>query len=218
MLLVAVVILPLLVVQAGVYITWYYTRWTEEEQSRLTAAYAVGMAMDAFVRDVLRQEAAIGAALVSLSPSAHDADEFLASAQREYPSVQSWNWIGPDGKAIASSDTKGVGVDYSDREYFRKLRSVEEKWFVSDILKDRVRSNPTFVIARAIRRLDDTLVGVVSATIAVRDFGIQIMEEHEALGTVTVFDRRGVLVYSGDAGAGDFTDWRDKGSAVARST
>ena len=61
--LVLVVLTPLLLVQAGIYVAWYYTRWAEQETATLETAQEAAATFEAYVCDVRRQELAIATAL-----------------------------------------------------------------------------------------------------------------------------------------------------------
>ena len=60
--LVLVVLLPLLVVQAGVYAAWYYSRWSDQVAGTLETAREAAFTFAGYMRDVRRQQSAIGAA------------------------------------------------------------------------------------------------------------------------------------------------------------
>ena len=83
--LVLVVLVPLLVVEAGILATWYYTRWTGQEEANLEAARGIAAAFDDYVQDVRRQELAIGEALAGLNPyTPAQATAFLTANVREF--------------------------------------------------------------------------------------------------------------------------------------
>ena len=60
-----VVLVPLLVVQGIIYTAWYHPRWSEQERATLETAQEVAATFAAYIRDVSRQELAIGAALTA---------------------------------------------------------------------------------------------------------------------------------------------------------
>ena len=104
LLLVLAVLLPLLLVQAGIYLAWYYNRWSEQEMATLDTAREAAATFEAYIRDVRRQESAIGAALTG--PHRYTPEEaclFLTVAGRDYPSIRSWSWTNPQGTIVASS-------------------------------------------------------------------------------------------------------------------
>ena len=82
LLLVLVVLVPLLVVQAGIYAAWYYTRWSEQEAATLDTAREAATTFEAYIRDVRRQESAIGAALTGPHHLHHRGNQPLSDHRR----------------------------------------------------------------------------------------------------------------------------------------
>ena len=207
--LVLVVLLPLLLVQAGIYVAWYYTRWAETERETLRAAWGVAATFDDFVLDVRRQEWAIGQALAGLSPyTAEQANDFLKANTRKYPLVVSWHWVSPHGKIIGSSDPQAIGLDIADRDHFRKVRD-GQPWAVSDILTDRISGTLSFFVACRIDDKDGNLSGVVTATIPPGAFEANIVAQHRAdQAAAAIFDSQGVLVYTSWKKPLDHENWR----------
>jgi len=190
------VLLPLLLVQAGIYTAWYYSRWAEEEQANLAEAWLTEATFDDFVGDVRRQEAAVGAALAGLSPhTAEQAKEFLLASAKAFPSIRLWYWIDPRGDVIASNQSNLTHLNVADRQYFQEVRG-GKPWAISDVFTDRVTGTPTFVIARRVEGQKGALLGVLSATVTVVRLGEETMPKHRANeGTVAIFDRQGSVVY-----------------------
>ena len=171
LLLVLAVLLPLLVVQAGIYTAWYYSRWSEQETATLETAREAAATFEAYIRDVRRQESAIGAALTGPHHyTAEEANLFLTAAGRDYPSIRSWSWTNPEGTVIASSRSKAIGLKLGDRAYFQELRS-GRSWVVSDLLVDRLTGARMFVIASRIDDRKGSLAGAIIATAEVTDLG-----------------------------------------------
>ena len=216
LLLVLVVLVPLLVVQAGIYVAWYHHRWAEEEQANLEEAWAVATTFEAYVRDVRRQELAIGAALVGPYPyTTEQANKFLAAATREYSSIHACNWANPEGKVIASSQSKALGSDIADQAYFREVRGGRPS-AISNILVDKIGSTPSFIIARRIDDKKGKLSGVVCATVEAGGFRERLIESHRGEeGTVTIFDHEGVLLCSTDEQETSGQDWRNNDRLLA---
>ena len=216
LLLVLVVLLPLLVVQAGIYVAWYYSRWAEEEQEDLRAAWGVAATFDDYVENVRRQEWAIGQALEGLNPyTAEQANAFLAANTRVYPLVRSWHWVSPEGKIIGSSDPRTIGLDIADRAHFQKVRD-GEPWAISDILSDKAYGIPDFFIACRINDSEGKLYGVVTATIRPGAFEAKLVAQHRAEhGDAAIFDSQGVLVYSSWKENSALQNWRERDPLLA---
>jgi len=194
--LVCVVLLPLLVVQAGIYTAWYYSRWEEEEQANLAEAWLTEATFDDFVGDIRRQEAAVGAALAGLSPhTAEQAKDFLLASAKAFPSIRLWHWIDPKGDVIASNQSNLTHLNVADRPYFQEVRN-GKPWAISDVLTDRATGASAFVIAHRVEDQKGALLDIVSATVEVKRLPEQNMPKHRAKdGTVAVFDRQGTVVY-----------------------
>ena len=66
--LVLVTLAPLLLVQAGLCVAWYYSSLAKEEKANLEAARVAAVMFEDYVNDVRRHETAIGEALAGLHP------------------------------------------------------------------------------------------------------------------------------------------------------
>ena len=85
--LVLVVLVPLLLVQAGIYYAWYLSSLAKEEKENLDAARRVAAAFEDYVGDVRHQETPTGSAIAGLHPySADEAYKHLAVNEPDYPS------------------------------------------------------------------------------------------------------------------------------------
>jgi len=209
LLLVAVVLLPLLIVQAGIYTVWYYTRWSEQELATLDTATEAAATFAAFVDDIHRQASAIGDAIVQLKPKFPDqVNVFLAAADESYPSVRSWSWIDPKGVILASSQSKMIGVNVGDRGYLQGLLR-GRPWAVSDLLTDRLIGDRIIVVADRVEDRKGRLVGVVAAVADVKTLGERAVALQHTVGeAIALFDRHGVLVFNTQPKGGMFEDWR----------
>jgi len=218
LLLVLVAVLPLLVVQAGILSAWYFSRMAEEEQANLEQARGLAIAFGAYLQNVRRQELAIGAALAGLHPyTTEQADNFLHMSASEYPLVHAWHWVSPEGNVFASSDPKAIGVGFSDQPWFKEI-AAGRPWAVSDLLQDSVTGQPVFIIARRIRSLQDPFLGVLLATVDVDKLSQSVIPGWRTeQGSVTVFDRQGVLVNSQPALESGHRDWRQDDPLLAKA-
>jgi PAS domain S-box-containing protein len=199
--LVLVVLVPLLLVEAGLCAGWYWNRLAGEKRATLRMARTVAAVFDGNIQDVRRQEWSIGQKLSTLHPyTAGAASDYLADNCRELPAVRAWHWVSPDGKIIASSDSRAIGLDISDRDHFRKARDAG-KWAISNLLMDRTTGERAFFVARPVHDKTGKLVGVVTASVKSDRFNADLISEceiQEGEGTVDIFDSTGVLTYSSD--------------------
>lgn len=201
-LIVLAVLLPLLIVQGGIYTAWYYSQWSGQERQTLNTALEAAATFDAHVRDIQRQEQAIGAGIMGLrSYSTKEVNLFLSAAGQGYFAVRYWNWIHPDGKVTASSDPRAIGLEIGDREYFRELRA-GRPWTISNLLIDRITGNPMFIIVTRVDDANGQMQGAVAAVVDIASLSRRAVALYHSVGEVlTLFDRDGVLVYSSERAA-----------------
>jgi len=194
--LVLTALVPVLIVQAWVYFSWFETRQANERTNNLEYARAVGNAFREFVRDITRQESAMGDALIALLPYEPDqANDFLVRNVSEYHAVRSFHWTDPGGKVIASSDPRAIGLDLSDREYFKRIAGGAE-WAMSDLIVGRASGQPAIIVARGMRDASGALVGVAMASIDPSMLGEHVMPvDRPERGVILIYDRAGRLVY-----------------------
>jgi PAS domain S-box-containing protein len=210
--LVLVVLAPLLLVEVGIYASWYYSRLALEEQANLENARVAAVMFEDYVGDVRRQEIAIGEALAGLHPyTADQAHEYLVKNDLKYPSAYAWSWVDPEGKIIESSDRRAIGRNIADTSYFQKLRGKQsQSWTIGDERTDDVSGKPAFAIASKIVDKDGTLQGVVSATIDISKLGTHLLSTHrQDEGVISVFDSGGVLVYDSSDETPLYQTWQD---------
>ena len=121
-----VVFIPILLIQAFIGCDVVRTRKMEEFQSNLELARAVGDTFNSFVRDVLRQELAIGIAVTAEPPiSPVDFRRLLTESLKDNPAVAEWAWSTPEGNILWSTGTH-IDQLYSNRNSFKKIISGQE--------------------------------------------------------------------------------------------
>lgn len=216
--LVLLVLVPLLVVQAGIYVAWYYTRWSEQTIGTLETAREAGATFEAFIRDVHRQELAIGAALCGPHQySPEEANAFLATAGETYVAVHSWMWASSEGRVMASNEEKAVGLQLDDQPYFQTIRG-DRSWCVSSLLTDPISNTHTFVIITRIDGPKGAFAGAIAAVVDVKELGERAVALNHTVGeAVALFDAGGVLVYNSQQQRDAFQDWRNRDSLLARA-
>ncbi len=195
-LLLALLLVPVLGVQALIYYGRFEQRRSTEYQANLEVARAVAAAFDAFVDDVLHQELATGRALVLAGDSLGDqqAHELLAASAREYPAVIFYSWLTPDGRVRVSSQPDITNLDLGDREFVQAILQ-GEPWAVSDLLQERVTGEAAFVIARGLRDPQGNLQGIMAAVMDARRLGMVLAIPRDEQGAVAIADRQGRGVY-----------------------
>ncbi|MEN6449520.1 MAG: PAS domain S-box protein, partial [Thermoguttaceae bacterium] len=210
--LVLLALVPLLIVESAIFGAWYYGRWNDQRAENVEAARHVAAVFEDFIQDVRRQELAIGQAFSRLRPyTPAQMAEFLRGNLNEYHSVQTWNWFGPDGQLVVSSDPAASIANVGAQEYFARLRS-GRRWAMSDLSLNASTGAASFIIARRVEDNKGTFLGVVSAVVDPKEFGKHIAELRRggaaAIGDVGIFDRHGVRVYGSDPRRSQHVDCR----------
>ncbi len=190
-----VMLIPIMTIQAFIYYDRYQTRRVEELNANLEVARAMGRAFDAFIQDVLHHELAIGIAATGPSPLTYEAlTRLLEKSAREVPAVRDFFWFSPQGRVLACSTSKAVGMDGSDRTWFKELTSGRE-WVVNDLDRSKLTGEPTFAICRAIRDDEGVLLGLVVAAIVPERLDSVFALHRPGDAGVSLLDSKGMHVY-----------------------
>jgi hypothetical protein len=121
-LLLLIVFVPFLLLEAHVFYNWFQKRKGMEMQANLELARAVAVNFETFLQGLIRDELALGLALTGSQPiSDKDRDRMLDALAADNPAVRSLFWIDPAGVIIASSLRSYIGVDLSDRSYYKGI-------------------------------------------------------------------------------------------------
>lgn len=195
-LLLAIVLIPVLVVQAFIYVDRFQNRRDTEYAANLEFARSVAVSFDSFVRDVVHQQAAISAFIVTEPvPSSEQINVFLARSARNYSALKEISVTDLDGRITESSNPALVGLDASDRQYLAEIRAGKE-WAANDLVISRADGQPTFLIGYGIRGDDGQLRGFVTASINPKKLGSEaIAVERVNKGVIVLLDRNGYAVY-----------------------
>jgi PAS domain S-box-containing protein len=188
------VLLPILGSQAFVYYDRLETRKSEELKANMEMARAMGVAFEAFVQQILHQELAIGLAATTASLSPTDLTRLLGRSQQDFPAVSYYNWVSPEGRVLASSRPEGVGIDGSDRGYFKEIVAGRD-WAVSDVVLGKVTGEPIFTVSRGIRDENGVLLGIVMATIVPEMLDSVLHLGRSGDAGVSLIDSKGMHVY-----------------------
>jgi PAS domain S-box-containing protein len=190
------VLIPMLVVQAVIFRDRVQVRRMKEYQSNLEFARVVALGFDRYIRDILRQELALGEAFLLGEPiTPEKATTYLKTSVEDYQSVRSFAWVDPAGKVVLSSEKGAIGLDVSQREYVKKIKGGAE-WAVSDLLVPLTGGDMSFIIARGIYDDLKQLRGIMIAVIepgAIPELAFTVKRFEE--GATMIFDRQGRAVY-----------------------
>lgn len=194
-LLLLVVFLPIALVQFGIYYSWFQARRAQELQANLEMARAVAAAFDAYLRDIRRQEAAVGNALTSLPPaSPPQTNRLLAAAVRRYPAIRDFCCLDRQGRVIGANDPRLIGHYVGDRPCLQAIAAGSD-WQVSDLLSAGPDRESIFTVAQALRDPSGRLSGVVAARLSPQRLDAELSIKMSGQGAFAVIDRRGFLVY-----------------------
>jgi PAS domain S-box-containing protein len=212
-LLLVVATAPLVALVVTLHIDGYYSRFADSEAANLDVGRAIAVAFGEYVRDVTRQEAAIGSALTGpQAPRAGEASRYLAANVALLQAISGFHWTNPQGEVIASSDARGFGLKIGGTPWFQAVLG-GANMAVSDLIQDPATGKLTFVIARGTRDEKDVLAGVAFAVIDASRLGLLSLNvEQETGGTFALFDRQGTVVYTNPERTLSLEDrrWLDK--------
>jgi signal transduction histidine kinase len=190
-----IALVPILIVDIILFIVLLRFSLQEEVRANIEVARAISSGFDGYIRDILREELAIGLALSS--PAMVDNDlrnDYLAANAAEYPAVDAIVWANPRGRVVAAADPEDIGIDFSDREFIQRIMA-GRPWAVSNLYFSRVTDETSFAVARGIRdpqgRLEGIVVGYVNPTRLDEAFAI----EREGTAAIIFIDRAGTIVY-----------------------
>ncbi|MGZ6275332.1 MAG: PDC sensor domain-containing protein, partial [Syntrophales bacterium] len=186
-LLLLLILIPVLVIQAYIYYDSYQTRRALELRANLEIARAVAKAFESFVQDVLHQELAIGLAITSSQPVAPKDITRILKSSRDNIAVRDFTWSNPQGDAIYSSSPDMIGINYSDRSYFRDVANGRE-WMISELVIAKTTGEPVFGISRGIRDGKGALLGIVFAAIVPEKLEARIAVERRKGAGFAVID------------------------------
>ncbi len=188
------ILIPVLAIQAYIYYDSYQAQRASEFRSNLEISRAVAKSFESFVQDVLHQELAIGLAITSSQPMTPRDITRVLKTSRDYQAVRDFTWLNPKGVAIYSSNPDMIGVDYSDRSYFRDVANGRE-WMISELIIAKTTGEPVFGISRGIRDGKGALLGIVFAAIAPEKLEPRLAVERHKGGGYAIVDNKGMLVY-----------------------
>lgn len=196
--LVLLVFIPILLSNIYFFYDRYQYRKGIEIQANLEVARAVGTAFDSFVQDVLHQELAIGIAATASPPlSPPDFTKLLDASAKDAAAVRAFSWLNPQGRVLASSNPDVIGMDLSDRPYFKEFLS-GKGWVITDLLPSKLKreqGEPLFGIIRSIRDDKGNLLGLVVASIVPNSLGKILDIERTKDAGVSLIDSSGMHVY-----------------------
>jgi len=189
------ILIPVLLIQIAVYHQRVEVRQAQEIQANLEMARAASLSAERYFRDLIRAEAAIGAALTGGPITEKEAEQLLSVDLQEYTSVRVFAWIDPGGRVIWSSEPKLHRLNMSREPYFQAILA-GQTWAVSDLIPAPIEGDPIVVVARGVWDAEKRLRGVVYASInpgELEDMALGVQRSKQ--GSLSIFDRKGMPVF-----------------------
>lgn len=194
-LLMLVVLLPLGAVQATALYLRYQSERNEQLQTNLELSRAISHIFDAYIRDVLNQQALLGAVLTSASPpTMEQSSVLLRNEMRRYTSLNHLTWLDRDCRIVTSSAPVAIDPP-SLAEACGQAINTNRDWMVSDLFLNQKTGQPTFVVARTLRDEDGTLLGVMVAGVDPNRLGSALGIQRAGSAATVILDRQGLVVY-----------------------
>ncbi len=189
------VLVPILISQAYFSYDRYQFRKRVESSANLELARATAKSFDTFVQDVLHQELAIGLAFTSSQTlSDKERSRILSDNHAGNPAIWHFFWDNPAGLVTAATGSQFIGMDISDREFYREIVAGKD-WVVSDLLLSRTTRQPSFTISRGIRNEQGELLGIIVAGILPAKLDRVLAVERPGDAGVSLLDSKGMHVY-----------------------
>ncbi|MCL5959495.1 MAG: ATP-binding protein, partial [Chloroflexi bacterium] len=194
-LLVLVVLVPILLAQAGLYWRRFEVRRAQEFQANLEVARSAGVAVEGYVRDVTRVERALAMSITIENLPVDQIPHYLAAAAGMYLAVGEFDWLDTRGRIVASSNARAIGLDAQESDYFQEIAQGRQT-AVSNLFPAPDGGMPVFAIAQAVRSAEGSWQGVIVALVDAQRLGVlEIPIERGGDAAVAIIDERGFLVY-----------------------
>ena len=194
-LLLLLLLIPTILFRIYIHHQQSQTRRAEELQANLEVARATAKNFESFVRDIIHTESIIGLALTATPPMEEENQRLLVEQfVADNPAVRSVFWINADGQVISPSPEDTIGLDVSNRSFYREIVDGRE-WVVSELFLGRVTGKPLFVISRGIRHERGELAGIVAAAVEPKDLDRVMAIERQRDAGVSLVDHNGMHVY-----------------------
>ena len=187
-------LIPTLLIQVFIYHDRLLNRRAEELQANLEIARSLAKTFDAALQDVLHQELSIGLALASKGLSTDNQDKLLNASKEANPAIWHFFWDNPAGIVVAATGSQFVGMDISDREFYREIIAGKD-WVVSDLLLSKTTQQPSFTISRGIRNEQGELLGIIVAAVLPKHLDAVLGIERVKDAAINIMDSKGMVVY-----------------------
>jgi signal transduction histidine kinase len=167
-----------------------------ELKSNEDFAEAVSVSFTNYLERLWDTELSMGLAILNnIEASNDETGNYMRIVSENQPTIKEYSWIDLSTmKMTASSVPEAVGVSVFGREYINRIMNGSDKT-VSDLVISRVDNEPTFVVARGIRK-DNMLKGIITATIKIEGLDM-VLPSSRATGYsfFGLLDSQGVFVF-----------------------
>jgi two-component system sensor histidine kinase BaeS len=217
---IVVCLLPLALLFAVSISQRYEDRRAEELGANREVAEALAVAAEGYVRNLDHQLRAIGFALGRMDPDQQresleaylalnrmpfaEPDPLTLPSPRGSPSASEETallaLVDPNGVVVAADPAGAVGATLADAPYITAARDAPDlaPAVVSDLLPAADDGPPTFALARPVRRIDGTPVGVLVAYVDTSALGRVLPLDRLDRSHGALVDRQGRLVYDSE--------------------
>lgn len=165
-----------------------------ELQSNQEYATAISTAYMNYINKIWHTEFSIGQFLIRDQLKNSKMQEYLFQCASDENVVSNYLWVSPEGKVIASSNPKQIGMILKDSDYYKDIINGKEK-VVSDLLYEKLSTTFAIAIERGIW-VNGELEGIVMAEIDAQAIE-SIMPERRLSKTSSfgLVDKNGMIVY-----------------------
>ena len=194
--LLGVLVVPIIIVFAGICWRWEKIQYAKECESVLEQANAASLAYAAFIRDIKRQTFTLGKAMpVFTGQSFSNARSLLLAIDSQYLAIDHFFWADPSGRIVVSSNPADEGIRIDSTPEFKAVVSGNDIK-VGNLQRSPFDGHLEMVVARGVRGEDGHLLGIIAACInpdKLRVAALQLVLLPSE--SIFIFDSRGILAY-----------------------
>lgn len=156
-------LIPILLVTS--YFTWkcYQGRQDQVLLGHLATARAVAGTVAEFIGGIVRSQEIIGLTIVRENMAYDEMTAYFRATLDVNPILETLAFALPSGAVVAGQPQEMIGIDISDRAYFRRIASGQD-WTVSQLLACGPTGEPAFIIAHRVER-DGRLAGAIISAV-----------------------------------------------------
>jgi signal transduction histidine kinase len=162
--LILIILVPMTVLQAFRINTNYKHNIESELNANYEVAELISMYFMNYLQEVWEGEYGLGVAITSNdNMSSVDIKKYMEIFIKHDRVMQSYLWVSPQGRIIASTDNRIKENSYIKEEYFKRIMNGEDK-IISNLFHDRIDGKLVLASSRAIikeGKLVGSIVGII---------------------------------------------------------